>query len=279
MSTTVNGVAIDESKVVGEMARMREGYEAYVRENGSEPSEAELREWAEENLIEAELFRQEAVARLPEPTDERAQQYVRDNAAAFEGVPEAGRLAQAKEALRARALMKEVRKGVTQPDEAEARRYYDENPEQFVMPETLRLSHICRVVGMGGSKSELFLDLLRLKSEIDGYQVPWVEAVEQFSDTFARDRGVFDPVARGELPPEIEEKLFALEPGAVSDVIEFGGHTLHLFKLLAREPAAPMPFKDFRDSIVSLLFGRKCQTALEAFYDTLKAKAVIRRGS
>jgi len=277
MTTTVNGMAVAEDKIAEEVGRMRENYEAYVRENGGEPGEAELREWAEENLIEAELFRQEAAARFPEPSDARAQQFIRENADAFEAVPEAERLMQSKDALRARALMKEIRKGVVHPDADEVRRYYDENPEEFVMPEVLRLSHICRIIGVGGSKAELFLDLLRLKSEIDNYQIPWVEAVEQYSDTFERDRGVFEPVSRGEFPQDIEDKLFALEPGTVSDVIEFGERTLHLFKLLAKDPPAPMPFKEFRDSIASMLFNRKCQTALEAFYDALKAKAVIRR--
>ena len=112
MGLTVNGVAVTEEKIAEEMARLRGGYEAYVRQNGGEPGEAELREWAEEDLIEAELFRQEAAAKYSGPSDERAQQHIKESPEVYDKIPEGERLAHGKEALRARALMKEIRKGV-----------------------------------------------------------------------------------------------------------------------------------------------------------------------
>jgi len=279
MGLTVNGVAITEEKIAEELARLRDSYEKYVRENGGEPTESELRQWAEEDLVEAELFRQEATAKFPEPSDERAQQYIKELPEVYDKIPESERLANGKGALRARALMKAIRKGVPQPDEAEVRRYFDEHPEMFIAPETLRLSHICRFVRPGGGgKSDLFLDLLRLKSEIANFQLNWMEAVETCSDSFRNDYGIFDPVSKGDLPPEIEAKLFALEPGAVSDVIELDGRSLHLFRLLAKEPAQPMFFKDIKETITTMLFDQACQSALEAKFDELKAAAVIQRG-
>ena len=280
MGLTVNGVAVTEEKIAEEMARLRGGYEAYVRQNGGEPGEAELREWAEEDLIEAELFRQEAAAKYSGPSDERAQQHIKESPEVYDKIPEGERLAHGKEALRARALMKEIRKGVPQPDEAEIRRCFDERPEFFTVAETLRLSHICRFVRPDGAgKADLFLDLLRLKADIDSFQMNWMEAVETCSDSFRSDYGVFDPVSEGDLPPEIEAKLFALEPGEISDVIEMDGRSLHLFRLLAKEPPQPMAFKEIRESIATMLFNQACQVALEAKFDALKAVAVIQRGA
>ena len=278
MGLTVNGAAITEEKIAEEMARLRDSYGKYVRENGGEPGEAELREWAEEDLIEAELFRQEAAEKYPEPSDERAQQHIKELPEVYGKLPEADRLAHSKEALRARALMKAVRKGVPQPGEEEVRRYFDEHPDVFIVPETLRLSHICRFVRPDGvGKSDLFLDLLRMKSDISNFRMNWMEAVETCSDSFRNDYGVFEPVSEGDLPPDVERKLFALEPGEVSDVVELDGRSLHLFRLLAKEPPQPMAFKDVKETITTMLFDLACQSALEAKFDALKAAAVIQR--
>jgi hypothetical protein len=276
MGLTVNGVLIAEEKIAEEVARLRPEYEAYVRTNGGEPSEAQLLEWAEEDVIEESLFRQEALATQPMPSDERAQQHLDASPEMYKDVPQADRLTRGKEALQQRRLMKEIRKGVKQPTEAEIHAYYDAHPEQFLVPETLRMSHICRFVEPG-QKSDAFLDLLRVKSEVDGFRLNWVEAVESCSDSFSQDNGLFSPVSQGDFPPEIEAKLFALKPGEISDVIELGARSLHLFRLLVKEPARTLDVNDIQSRLSEVLFEEACQRALEAKFDALKAAAVIRR--
>ena len=278
MSVTVNGVSISEEKIAAEMARLRDDYDRYVRENGGEPSDKELREWAEEDLIESELFRQTAAAKFPEPSDERAKQFMAEYPEAVDPLPEGERLQACKEALRSRALMKELRKAVPRPTEAEIRRHYDEHPEAFAMPETLYLSHVCRMLRpTGPGKSDFFLELLHVKKAVEGGRLDWWEAVAHGSDTFQHDRGVFDPVVRGYLPQAIEDKLFALKPGEISDVVEFDNRSLHLFCLAEVKPPHTLPFKEVHEHIARSLFERACQTALEAKFDALKEQAVIRR--
>lgn len=276
MGLTVNGVVISETKIQDEMTRLRSEYAAYVRTNGGEPSEEQLREWAEEGVVEETLFRQEAMATQPVPSDERAQKFIGDNAELFKDYPDVERLDRGKEALQQRRLMKELRKGVKQPCEADIRAYYDAHPELFMVPESLRLSHLCRFVEPG-NKANVFLELLRIKTAVDTFQMNWVEAVETCSDSFSRDGGLFDAVARGDLPPEVEEKLFALKPGEVSDVLELGGRTIHLFKLLVREPPQKLDLKDVSERLSEVLFEDACQKALESKFDALRAAAVILR--
>jgi parvulin-like peptidyl-prolyl isomerase len=276
MALTVNGVAIAETKIQEEMARLRPEYETYVRTNGGEPSEEQLREWAEEDVIEESLFRQEALATQPPPSDERAQKFMDDYAELFKDVPQEARLSRSKEALQQRRLMKELRKGIKQPGEEEIKAYYEAYPERFMVPEALRLSHICRFIEPG-AKADAFLELLRLKTEIDSFRLNWVEVMETCSDSFSRDHGLFDPVSRGDLPPEVEEKLFALKPGEVSDVIELGGRSLHLFKLLVKNPPQKLDLRDVQERLAEVLFEDACQKALEAKFDALKAAAVIQR--
>ena len=278
MALTVNGVAVPEEKVSEEMARLRDDYTRFVRENGGEPSEKELREWAEEDLVESELFRQ-AAAKFPEPSDERVKKFMAEYPEVGETLPEAERLLACKEALRARALMKEIRKAVPRPSEPEVRRHYDEHPEAFAMPETLYLSHLCRLLQPGGPvKADLFLELLHVRKAVEGGRLDWWSAVVDGSDTFQRDRGLFDPVARGYLPQVIEDKLFALKPGEISDVVEFDNSSLHLFRLEEIAPPHTLPLKEMKEHVVQTLFERACQTALETRFDALKASAVIRRG-
>lgn len=277
MGLTVNGVAIAEDVVVKEMDRLREDYVAYVSGNGGESSETQLREWAEENLIEAELFRQEAAVTQPEPSDERANRWLAEHADFYATVPAGERLARAKDDLRVRRFEKEIRKGVSRLGEAEVRREYDAHPEQYMTPETFRVSHICRLIGPGGTtKPSGYLELLRLKTDLANGQINWFEALEA-SDTYSEDRGLFDSVARGDLPPEVEEPLFALAPGQVSDVLELGGRSLHLFRVLAKDPPAKVPFDSVRERLGHMLFERAYQESVEKVFDALKAKAVIRR--
>ena len=278
MGLTVNGVGVAEERIVEEMARLREDYVAYVQANGGASSEAQLREWAEENLIESELFRQEALATQPEPSDARARQNIESCPDFYDQVPEGERLVRSKEALRVRALEKELRKHVPRVSDDELRREYDAHPELFVTSEALRLSHICRLIGPGGlPRSEAYVELLRMKADLANHQLSWVEALAA-SDTYQQDYGMFGPVSRGSLPAEAEEVLFALELGGVSDVLELDGRSMHLFRLLAKDPPGRVGFTEIQDRLRQILFERAYQEALEKRFDALKAQAVIRRG-
>lgn len=274
MAVTVDGVEIPESEIVGEMERLRTEYDSYVRREGGEPSEAQLREWAVEDLVEEALFRKAAVASQPVPSDERVRQELEVHASAYADVPEGERFPRARAALQQRRLMREIRKGVTPPSEAEVRAYYDAHPELFVSPEALRLSHICRYVEPD-TRAAAFLELLRIKAEVEKGTATWFEAVETCSDSFERDGGLFATVARDELPAEIEEKLFALKPDEISDVIDFGEQTLHLFRVMARMEPEQVAFEAAKEHLTGILFEQLCQDALNAKFDELKAASVI----
>jgi len=86
---------------------------------------------------------------------------------------------------------------------------------------------------------------------------------------------MFATVVRGDLPKEAEEALFALAPGAISDVIELDTQTLHLFKLLVKLEPQQMPYEAVEANLKSSLFEQACQDALNARLDLLKAAAVI----
>jgi len=276
MAVAVNGVEIPEKNVQAETERLRPDYVAYIKANGGEPSEAQLREWAEDGLIEAELLRAEAVATQPVPSEERVRKELEEHADAYRDLPEEQRAVFAREALQQRRLLKEIRKAAKAPGDEEMRAFFEANPQLFVVPEAVRLSHICRYVNPA-TRADEFLNLLRIKSDLEQRKISWVEAIETCSDSFQRDSGLFATVHRGELPPEIEKQLFALEYGTFSDVVDFGEGTLHLFRLLVRLEPEKVSFKDAKETVMKVMHDASVDEAVNARLDALRAAAVIQR--
>lgn len=277
MAVKVNGIEISNEVVVAEVQRLLPDYERYVTENGGEPDEKQLEEWALENLIEQELLAQEAQRSQEEPGEDKVSAYLEENSAAFdESLSDEEKRALCVKDIKMRTLVKSVRKNVSPPTEEDLRKEYDEKIERFTMLESLKVSHICRVPQPGIDKSQAYIDLLSLKKKIDEFDIHWAEAL-QYSDTYRDDFGMFDTVMRGMLPPEIEEKLFALNRGEVSDVIEFESGTLHLFKILVKRDAELLPFEDVREDISTMMFNESAENALNDLIDELEKSADITR--
>ncbi len=277
MAVTVNGVEISAEAIQEEVDALREDYKNYIRQEGGVHNEAQLREWAIEDLIENHLFREAAIASQPLPSEERVRNELVANSALYDKLPEDQSLARASAALQQRRMMKEIRKGAKAPDELAVRAYYDEHPEVFVAPEALMLSHICRFVKMG-DKAQIYLDLLALKSALENRQTDWDSALPAHSDTYGKDYGMFARVVRGDMPQEAEDKIWKLGEGAVSDVIDLGMDTLHLFKVMQRFESRKLKYNEVKDELRKNMFEEACADLVYAKLDELKAAAVIDRG-
>ncbi len=274
MALTVNGREISAETIEQEIARLKPDYERYVNENGGEPDEDQLTEWATENLVEKELLRQEAERSQEQPDERRISAWLEENRDVFaEGLSDAERRALCIEDIKIRSLVKAVRKSVQPPSKEELRSEYESNRERFTVPESLRISHICRKLYLGVDKARVYIDLLDLKQRVESSELQWIEAV-QLSDTYRDDFGMFEMVMRGVFPGDIEQKLFALERGQISDVIELGA-SVHLFKVLVKREAVPIPFADVCEDLSSMMFAEATENALNEMIDTLKTKADI----
>ncbi|MDD4101594.1 MAG: peptidyl-prolyl cis-trans isomerase [Kiritimatiellae bacterium] len=277
MAVRVNGVEINENEIQAEITRLQEDYDRYVKSEGAEPDEAQLREWAVENLIEEELFREAAVATQPVPSEERVLKEIEKNAELYNNLPQDRQRARASANLQQRLMMKEIRKGVAMPDGQAMREYYDTHPELFVAPEALRLSHVCRHLN-AESKAQVYLEMLELKSDLSKGVLDWAAALIEHSDTFKRDYGILATVSRGELPGEAEEKIWKLGVGEVSDVIDLGFSTLHLVKVVERLEPQKLKYHEIKEDLKKQLHEQACADCVNARLDELKAVAVIERG-
>lgn len=277
MAVEVNGVEISEDEVKAEVERLQPDYERYVTANGGEPDLNQLKEWALENLIEKELLIQEARRAQEAPSEDKIKAYLQENSAAFEE----RRSDKEKRALciqdfKVRALVKSVRKNARPPTAERVRQEYENKSANFTVPESLKVSHVCRVPQPGFDKPQAYIDLLALRKNIKNSTLDWAEAVRE-SDTYRDDFGMFDTVTRGMLRPEIEEKLFALNDGDISDVIELETGSIHLFKILEKREPELLPFERVREDIAAMLFNEAAENALNNLLDNLKKGADITR--
>ena len=144
------------------------------------------------------------------------------------------------------ALTRELKVTVT---DAEAKKYYDEHPGEFEVPESVRVQQIFLstrdpVTGVelpdaekAAKKKEMEDLLKRAQGGAD-----FKKLVEQYSDDpAAKKNGGEYTIARGLMTPEFEAAAFALNTNQISDVVATpGGY--HLMKLLQKLPAKTLSF-------------------------------------
>ncbi|MFZ4777089.1 MAG: peptidylprolyl isomerase [Terrimicrobiaceae bacterium] len=162
--------------------------------------------------------------------------------------------------------------------DADAKKFYDSNTDEFKNPETVKASHILFMVNKDDSaevakqkedaakkaaarakKGEDFSKLAKQLSEEPG-------AKESGGDLgfFAKDRMV----------PEFAEVAFSQKPGDISAPVktQFGWHVI---KVTDKKPAGTVPFEEVKDQIIAYLKSTKQREAVQAVLKKLKDSAQI----
>lgn len=120
-----------------------------------------------------------------------------------------------------------------------AKNFYEQHPQQFVQPETVKASHIL---------VKTLEEASALKAIIDGGQ-PFEELAKLHSTCPSKDRGGdLGQFGRGQMVPEFEEAAFDLAVGQISEPVEtqFG---YHLIRLDSRQDGSTMAFEDVKDQV------------------------------
>lgn len=161
--------------------------------------------------------------------------------------------------------------------EAEAKEFYDKNPDKFQQPETVRASHILVMAEQNADEAKK----KSARAKIDGI-LKRVKAGEDFaklakenSDDGSKDQGgdlgFFE---QGRMVPAFDKVAFSLKPGEISDVVttEFG---YHIIKVAERKPASVVAYDEVKPRIVEYLSNQKKQARGQAFIEEAKKKAKI----
>ena len=164
------------------------------------------------------------------------------------------------------------------PDEAEERRFYEENRERMKRPAQVRVRHI--LIGAGGDATPEQREAARKEAEsLRGRVVAGEDfaklAGEASDDPSSRAQGGLLPwFGPGDMVPPFEKAAFALEPGATSEVVEspFG---FHVIRLEERRAESAVPLEEARPQIRQLLARRHSRDALRAKVEALRKQAKV----
>jgi len=272
------------------LAELQESVVAYRAENPgarSGPSDEELRRDFLSRLIDSRLQLQEADreritvedAELNEEFAERIKHYGVKNEEEFEKLikSQGVTLESLKKRLRdGLKVSKLIRRKVTlrvSVTEAEINQYLDENRAKLETDLSFHARHILITpeadTDVGWEGARIKAEMLRAQLQ-DG--ADFRELAKQYSrDATAKDGGDLGTLKRGELAPDVESELLALNPGEVSRPVK---STLgyHLFRLESRDS---LQAASIRQQIRDILFRQQYESRLEVWLKEIKQRAII----
>ena len=165
----------------------------------------------------------------------------------------------------------------TAATEAEAKDFYDKNPDKFKQGESVRASHILIMANEKAdeaakkqAREKIEGILKRIRAGED-----FAKLAKEFSEDGSKDQGGdLGFFQRGAMVPTFEQAAFALKPGEVSDVVTtpFG---YHVIKMVERKDASMVPYDQVQPRIVEYLSNQKKKERVDAFIEDAKKRAKI----
>ncbi len=184
-------------------------------------------------------------------------------------------LAKWAEALTAEAVLKrELNVAVT---DADAKKYYDENPSRFEEPEMVHVSHILLTTQDPSTRTELSeVQKAEKRKQIDAL-LKRARAGEDFAklakdyseDPGSKDKGGEYTFGRGQMMPEFESAAFSLKTNQVSDVVTTS-YGYHIIKLIDKTPAHKVEYSKAASDIKEGLSQQALQKQFPEYVAKLK---------
>ena len=146
--------------------------------------------------------------------------------------------------------------------EGEVEKYYEENKEKFASGESVNASHILV------DSEERALEIL---ADIKSGKVSFEDAAREHSSCPSSERGgELGDFTRGQMVPEFDTAVFAMEEGEVTEApvkTQFG---YHLIKCNSKKESTITPLSDIKDKLSDMLLSEKRQRAYESKINQLK---------
>ena len=221
--------------------------------------EARAKEWGRENVIEKVLLRQAALADT-EPVPREEIHTAGENAG------------DAELEFRIRRLAVKRAGHIAPPRNKDIVDYYRKHREEMFLPEAVRAAHIVLNVDAKKTEQEALATIQAAEERIEAGEA--FEAVaDELSDCPGRggDLGWFP---RGQMVPEFDQVVFALNEGAISAIFRtpFG---FHIAKVHERRVARLATLEEVRPQIEQVLMAQKYRGAVDRFCDYLRSRATV----
>lgn len=170
-------------------------------------------------------------------------------------------LAKVKDSLLSNFAAEKAIANVTVSDK-DAEEYYNNNKEQFVSGDSVNASHI--LVDSEGKALEIL-------AKIKAGEVSFEDAAKENSSCPSKaNGGNLGDFEKGQMVPEFDAAVFAMEVGEITEApvkTQFG---YHLIKLNSKKEAEAMPFASIKDEIKEGLLGEKRRAAYDSKINQLK---------
>lgn len=163
------------------------------------------------------------------------------------------------------------------PD-SEVKAFYDNNPDQFNKPESVKASHILILADKKADEAQkkaarekIEKIQARLKAGEDFAALAKGNSQDPGSSVKGGELGSF---TRGQMVKPFEDAAFALAPGAVSDIVEsdFG---YHIIKVTEKQAAGKFSFEEAKTGLTDYLKSNKINKEISDYIKALKEKAKI----
>jgi peptidyl-prolyl cis-trans isomerase SurA len=292
----VNGVVLTDRDLLREMYTIF----PYARQHNGFPKEQEasIRQGALEMIIFEELVYQEGVRRkmtIPPSQLQEAEadfkrqfgtpdQYREFLKVEMHGNPELVRQ-KIRRSLMIEKLLEEDVESKSSVSVAEAKDYYDKNPQRFQVSESFSLQNISilppRDQGPGKLSAQQQKDIrkraeeaLRQAKTTKSYQDFGLLAEKISEDDFRVNMGDHKMVKGDELPPNVLKVLENMKPGTLSDIIQVQ-NACTIIRLNAHNLPQPMTFEQVKAPLQQELQKEKYEHLRSNLAKQLRAKAKI----
>jgi peptidyl-prolyl cis-trans isomerase C len=254
----VNNEIIEDEVIREEIRTLRLRLAEAMPQEHSSAIDARAKEWARENVIERVLLRQAALAD-PEPVPP-------------EVIEKAGGNGEAQLQFRIERLAIRHAGRIAPPRNKDVVDYYRQHRENMAIPEAVRAAHIVRNVDEKTPEVQALAAIRALEERIQAGEA--FEVVADEASDCPGNGGDLGWFPRGQMVPEFDAVVFALQPGEISPVFRtaFG---FHIAKVNARAAEHMATFDEARPQIERLLMTQKHQSALERLCDYLRARATV----
>ena len=287
----VNGVVIQEEEVNRGLLYQQQRMLATTGQVIRPDMMTEARKMVLENLIDRELLYQQSRkkgivvddAQVNEQLDRLKQQYPNEQAfkesMAEDQLNEDTVKSRIKMNLAVQKFVDKEFGGNVEVSEAEAKAFYEGNPQYFTQPEAIRVSEILIKVdpkAEAAKKQEARKKLEDIQKRVQKGE-DFASLAKDFSQSAsAAQGGDLGVVPRGRMPKAFDDAAFSLKPGEVSGIVETD-LGFQLIKVNEKTPEKVVPFKDVEERIRQHLANQKLTQKVNEYLNEVKKTAKIER--
>ena len=178
-------------------------------------------------------------------------------------------------------LLMEQQMGSPTVTVAEAKEYFDEHKSDFVLPESVDVSHILIKVApdtIMATQKMIKAELRKIKKDILAGKITFEEAAKKYSECpTAKDGGKVGVIYKNDqsISLPFSDAAFSLPVSNISDVVEteFGDHLIFVTQ---KDEAKTASFEEIKYKLIDYLTNKKKQDLAEEWTIELRTKANVK---